>query len=737
MNRQLAEISHATSLDNLTQLVAGLGNIKADLAEVSRLTDTLKSRARVLKIGLTRVRNSLIEISRRCRSIPQCKGVMDSYSAQIDQITIKEQFDDLPNISESLQTVSGLVSEDVKNELMNGKQQLDNIQREIQRTVNDTVPTISKSIGKTGDDVGRIAREITRYLENADQAVSHYSETPLEYAKTYIPQFSPYRYHLGLVVSCILLMILAPITFGLFCGFCGKRPDASYNDDNCNKGTGARLLMVAVWLILLTSSAIILIILVHFIAGVVAERTICEPLRNPSDNQIFGLVDEIIPLERMLQVQVLDSSHHRGRHRRMPAVHTSVSSVIMACHQNRSIYEVLDLEARVNVSEVLTFANNPNLQNALDNIKQRLNVEGQIVILPDQARRKLAELAESSPSIPFDTYTEVLGQRITELNFTEFANVLQTIASNINDQSIQDELQVEARNLIHYQRDIEELSGFAQNLSEMVKQLKDHLNINHNSLKDAIYSLMNEVLKAQDYLNKDGPRKLLEIAQQFADEFLNHVRHYMQRVVDHTHTEVGKCWPLSRVYNATLMATCDEILNPFNGFWASVGWCLLLFIPSIILSVKLATLYQKSDPYPGPLVEAEYMYDAYADHDNVPLANMNDKKRKKTKNSRGRSYQETYDNSSRGGEYLGDYSAHLGRAERERVRPETERAGHSQAPQQRYSDMAPKHWDFPNNGPPRYQSPHASHSHAHSPPMSTEYERPPPYYFPGPGESRP
>lgn len=52
MNRQLAEISHATSLDNLTQLVAGLGNIKADLAEVSRLTDTLKSRARVLKIGL-------------------------------------------------------------------------------------------------------------------------------------------------------------------------------------------------------------------------------------------------------------------------------------------------------------------------------------------------------------------------------------------------------------------------------------------------------------------------------------------------------------------------------------------------------------------------------------------------------------------------------------------------------------------------------------------------------------
>lgn len=81
---------------------------------------------------------------------------------------------------------------------------------------------------------------------------------------------------------------------------------------------------------------------------------------------------------------------------------------LRACHQNRSIYEVLDLEARINVSEVLTFANNPGLLNAVDNIRQRLNYEGQIVILPDQARRKLTDLADSSPSIPFDTYTEVV-----------------------------------------------------------------------------------------------------------------------------------------------------------------------------------------------------------------------------------------------------------------------------------------------------------------------------------------
>lgn len=41
-----------------------------------------------------------------------------------------------------------------------------------------------------------------------------------------------------------------------------------------------------------------------------------------------------------------------------------------------------------------------------------------------------------------------------------------------------------------------------------------------------------------------------------------------------------------------------------NGFWFSILCSLVLFIPTIILSVKLGNLYQKLEPYPGPLVEA-------------------------------------------------------------------------------------------------------------------------------------
>lgn len=63
-----------------------------------------------------------------------------------------------------------------------------------------------------------------------------------------------------------------------------------------------------------------------------------------------------------------------------------------------------------------------------------------------------------------------------------------------------------------------------------------------------------------------------------------------------------------------------DFLTQQNGFWAGVLFCVLLFFPTIILSAKLSTLYQISDPYPGPLVEAEYLYDAYSERDHIPMA---------------------------------------------------------------------------------------------------------------------
>lgn len=36
------------------------------------------------------------------------------------------------------------------------------------------------------------------------------------------------------------------------------------------------------------------------VTGVLVQRAICEPLKNPKDNRMFALVDEIVQIKRML-----------------------------------------------------------------------------------------------------------------------------------------------------------------------------------------------------------------------------------------------------------------------------------------------------------------------------------------------------------------------------------------------------------------------------------------------------
>jgi len=183
-----------------------------------------------------------------------------------------------------------------------------------------------------------------------------------------------------------------------------------------------------------------------------------------------------------------------------------------------------------------------------------------------------------------------------------------------------------------------------------------------------------------------------------------------------TQNYVGRCEPLSRSYNATVIAVCNEIIDSFNGFWTSIGWCYLFFLPSIALAISLVSLYRKSEAYPGPLVEAQ--------PDERLVAGAG--KKKKRGHRRNAS------------EYLPD-SAHY-------------RAGYSyQDRENRFQDMAPRSYGSSSSGagtgavnmsaarsvqveppqtggPPRYSS---------NPNFENlEYERPPPYYFPSaPGTS--
>ncbi|XP_011640388.1 prominin-like protein isoform X2 [Pogonomyrmex barbatus] len=739
VTEQLAEYSHAVSLTNLNDIVAGLESIREDLRLMNKITQDLRINASQLDIVVRGVKKNLLHTLAACTT-DKCQRVLHDY--KVNQMSVQVDFDKymdryfpkLPDVTFALHNITVLMESNIVSEVSQGRDSFLKIQKDIQHAVNQTIPVVSASIRRACNFLAGIANNMTALIDRLNVDIDKVYIRHLEVARSNIDQYSPYRYYLGLGISGILLTVLMCLTCGLLCGICGKRPDG-YGDDCCNKGSGARFLMMAVWIIFLLTSVLMIITVVHMITGVMAQRGVCEPLKNPKDNRMFELVDELVHIKRIL-------------YPKNPNANINMSYIVTKCHQNETLYNVLNLKNVFDVESLRDYGGRYDINDTIQQLRRKISLSPGVVILKDSARSKLNDLAQSGLSdIKFYQYAELLAENITNINLEHLAKQLREVSAKLPEgqEEIRLSLEKNAHDLEHYHRDlVMPMAMLSEQLSANALTLQENIKFNHTSMADAIHDLVDEVTKAQQFLNKDGPEYVQYLATKFGNAFLHQVDKFLEHVIESAIFKIGRCAPVSNAYNATLVAGCNKILDPFNGFWASVGWCLILFIPTIVLCVKLSALYQKSDPYPGPLVEAEYLYDAYADRDNIPLAHVHDKKHVSHGRHHPAAYVESYDGPA------------MGYGDRERISDAHQSTSHHDS---RYSDLAPnftlswrnhehiapsktephskvfsvslesQNWDFPNGGPPRYQPAAGA-----PPPLSTEYERPPPYYYPGPGD---
>lgn len=56
----------------------------------------------------------------------------------------------------------------------------------------------------------------------------------------------------------------------------------------------------AVCLIFLLTSIMLIVILANMVTGVMVQRGICDPLKNPKDNRMFNLVDDLLHVKRLM-----------------------------------------------------------------------------------------------------------------------------------------------------------------------------------------------------------------------------------------------------------------------------------------------------------------------------------------------------------------------------------------------------------------------------------------------------
>lgn len=679
--KQLEEESKAEKLTTLYEFVEKLPGIRSSLEKMKQLTSELRITASQLNDGLRGVKRELLTSLNKCGT-PECNKVMDDY--KIGKLNVNGiDYNSLPDLTQIIENVKQLTDSSLGSAIQSGVDQMTQLKGTLKQTVLENIPKVQAASDSTGKAIKEVSNMLTSRLNNVADTLGNNSYKHLDTADDYITQYSIYRYYAGLAISSVLLLILICLVFGLLCGICGKRPDG-YGDDCCNKGAGGRFLIFAVAIIFLTFSVILAVALASFLVGSLTRRAACDSLNNPDDDQIIGYIDKFVDLNRLyadLRAQAERSRSRLQVSEKMAEIH--ISEVIVACQQNESIYKVLKLDNFVNIRTIRDFPEHYGITRELEALKNKIKIDTVHILTPETTEDIKALQASKLNDFDVDKFTDNLTYNITEYNLNEIAEKLREVANRVPPGKEMNDIKVNLKNqalhLSSYQTNlVDPMIASTNELIKLSTTLDTSLKFGERSFSDAIDKFLTQIKEAEEYINKNGKAFVQNITEELVTGFMNQIFAYINLVIDATENDIGLCGPVYNVYQSVIVASCNRIVDPFNGFWAGVVWCLILFLPSIIFGVKLSTLYQKSDPYPGPMVES---------------GPKNKRRKKQDRRRESRDRRDIY--------------------------YEEGSPSHSRDP--RYNDMAPKNWD---GAPPRYQNPPMA-------PPAAEYERPPPYYYPG------
>lgn len=138
---KLGEFSRAVSVTTLNKMVQQLDEVQANLRTVHVLTAQLRLKADHLNTGLRKVKNQLLQTLAKCDQ-PKCRALQDKY--KIGQLDTEIQYSQMPDVTELLGNVTALLDSDIKGEVAAGQQVFSDIQRGIQRSVDEHVPDVAE-----------------------------------------------------------------------------------------------------------------------------------------------------------------------------------------------------------------------------------------------------------------------------------------------------------------------------------------------------------------------------------------------------------------------------------------------------------------------------------------------------------------------------------------------------------------------------------------------------------------
>lgn len=308
------------------------------------------------------------------------------------------------------------------------------------------------------------------------------------------------------------------------------------------------------------------------------RRGACDPLKNPEHDQIFtSYIDKFIDVNKFVfpngqRVPAAFHGNHQqhSQHQQQQIEEKKVdplriSQIIAECHHNKSIFDVFRVEKHFNISQIEDFPKKYGIDSKLNELADNVQITSTVKILSDDARREINQLARSNLNdFAAYKYVDNLTKNITHYNLISLADRLKVASTRLSNSDIRTKIEVQELHLRTYQKNlVEPLLNGTDRLLELAKSLDEKLHFKQTTFEKAIKKLIQEIDDAENFINEEGTSYVQRVSHDLLDNFSRNIKAYLSLVINVSSNDVGRCEPISNVYNATVVAVCNRVVDPF------------------------------------------------------------------------------------------------------------------------------------------------------------------------------
>lgn len=567
-------------------LSGSLRDIAVDLENVDQYMDRLSQiQSQLNSTILHSKRNILSALPSSCHA--ECRELKN----RVISLNVTVDFSQSDSTSSHVSIIRSIINDfqslidegraqyiNVSNAILNGSRQA--VREKVNTFLSELDRKLDDSLRVKTKEIHEIRTQIIRMLHLND-SIAFLSKT----AQKPVETFGNFRYYACIGLACSLLLIIVLIYLGLCFGVCGE--PAGEDAHFCNRGVGASFLMAGISFTFLFASLLMSVTIVLFLFGGASYTEVCRPALNNENRTVMKIAERIL------------ASSLRGSE-----FNFTILSVISECESDRSIYEALNLGETLDVMKELDQLRGLITESINDvGIKIQVNTSS-IVVASKEVLDMLVRLqAVTFEDFRFSSIEHSLNQPPTNSNVTALASdLLQYSRSPILNGTQRLAMLLESERLLNMSRSlIDPMMITTRQFKEFLGKFKEKIvpRPGFPTFVNKAEDLMNFLTSTQEFLRRNLSGLISDYLVSYIGEISDSSVAFVSKVKHEVQHNVGKCRVLYEVFRTVSISTCSWFLSPFNGFWFSILWCLVLSVPSLILSVHLAALYRKTEDYAG------------------------------------------------------------------------------------------------------------------------------------------